>query len=66
MNYYFLLFSELKRRLKAEQRAKEKAEKEKLKAPQDNDQLAAKKNSEVEKINEDDISPNVRSNQIHL
>ncbi|XP_075214828.1 lysyl-tRNA synthetase isoform X1 [Lycorma delicatula] len=48
---------ELKRRAKAEQKAKEKAEKEKLKVTQETVNTPKKK-SEVAAINEDEISPN--------
>ncbi|XP_075214830.1 lysyl-tRNA synthetase isoform X2 [Lycorma delicatula] len=49
--------NELKRRAKAEQKAKEKAEKEKLKVTQETVNTPKKK-SEVAAINEDEISPN--------
>ena len=52
-----LICSELKRRLKAEQKAKEKAEKEEARTLA----VAAQSKSEKKEINEEEISPNVSS-----
>jgi len=55
--------SELKRRLKAEQKAKEKAEKDKQRAEAEAEASKGKKAEDgkpKEKVNEEDISPNVR------
>jgi lysyl-tRNA synthetase class 2 len=55
-------FSELKRRLKAEQKAKEKLEKDRQKAEADAAANANKPESSKakDKVNEEEISPNVR------
>lgn len=52
-----LFFSELKRRLKAEQKAKEKAEKQQAVA------AAAPAAAKPAKINDDDIDPTVRADE---
>lgn len=58
-------FSELKRRLKAEQKAKEKVEKEKEKEKAEQENVK-KKTTVSTKFAEEDISPNVNANDYSL
>lgn len=61
---YIFFFSELKRRLKAEQKAKEKLEKE---ANAQKKQPAKKKENEVvDATKSADISPNVKYNMLDI